>query len=264
MALITCPECGKQVSDKAAYCPHCGIEIKKKLSENKAGQRRDKKKRRRNIIIVIVSICVASTFAVLAYLYLGDTTPEQPKQLTLEEYEQLSNDFVASLPSNYTVLTAQINEGIQKVYFTDFDFDGNMYHNAHGDFFIDVYDLATKDTITLLRWKDYFGDNGIIDDYGWYIATSNGEQKIVGGSGGGISDFRVLNNKLLIIGGLNRYEEGEIFTVSYNNNEVTFIDTAKPLKIDDKEIIAEKWILIHEGACMAENEWDVVNRSYSL
>lgn len=25
--LINCPECGKEVSDKAPYCPHCGIEI---------------------------------------------------------------------------------------------------------------------------------------------------------------------------------------------------------------------------------------------
>lgn len=24
MALITCPECGKEISDKAAACPHCG------------------------------------------------------------------------------------------------------------------------------------------------------------------------------------------------------------------------------------------------
>ena len=25
MALINCPECGKQVSSQAAACPHCGI-----------------------------------------------------------------------------------------------------------------------------------------------------------------------------------------------------------------------------------------------
>ena len=24
MALIKCPECGKEISDKAASCPHCG------------------------------------------------------------------------------------------------------------------------------------------------------------------------------------------------------------------------------------------------
>ena len=27
MALIKCPECGKEVSDKAKACPHCGFEI---------------------------------------------------------------------------------------------------------------------------------------------------------------------------------------------------------------------------------------------
>lgn len=27
MALITCLECGKEVSDKAASCPHCGVPI---------------------------------------------------------------------------------------------------------------------------------------------------------------------------------------------------------------------------------------------
>ena len=28
MALIKCPECGKQISDKAEMCPHCGINLK--------------------------------------------------------------------------------------------------------------------------------------------------------------------------------------------------------------------------------------------
>ena len=27
MALINCPECGKEVSDKAANCPNCGVTI---------------------------------------------------------------------------------------------------------------------------------------------------------------------------------------------------------------------------------------------
>lgn len=33
MALIKCPECGKQVSDKAATCPNCGVAIAKMLSD---------------------------------------------------------------------------------------------------------------------------------------------------------------------------------------------------------------------------------------
>ena len=27
MALVTCPECGKQISDKATTCPSCGAPI---------------------------------------------------------------------------------------------------------------------------------------------------------------------------------------------------------------------------------------------
>lgn len=30
MALINCIECGKEISDKARFCPNCGIPLKKK------------------------------------------------------------------------------------------------------------------------------------------------------------------------------------------------------------------------------------------
>ena len=32
MAIIPCPECGKEVSDKAEICPHCGIKAKAQSS----------------------------------------------------------------------------------------------------------------------------------------------------------------------------------------------------------------------------------------
>ena len=31
MAIIKCPECGHQISDKAPTCPHCGVEIAGKI-----------------------------------------------------------------------------------------------------------------------------------------------------------------------------------------------------------------------------------------
>lgn len=31
MAIISCPECSNQVSDKAPYCPHCGFSITSKI-----------------------------------------------------------------------------------------------------------------------------------------------------------------------------------------------------------------------------------------
>lgn len=31
MAIIKCPECGRQISDKAPVCPNCGVEIAGKI-----------------------------------------------------------------------------------------------------------------------------------------------------------------------------------------------------------------------------------------
>ena len=31
MAMIKCPECGRQISDKAPVCPNCGVEIAGKI-----------------------------------------------------------------------------------------------------------------------------------------------------------------------------------------------------------------------------------------
>ena len=32
MAIIKCPECGRQISDKAPTCPSCGVEIAGKIT----------------------------------------------------------------------------------------------------------------------------------------------------------------------------------------------------------------------------------------
>lgn len=45
MSLIKCPECGKEISDKAEKCPHCNLDIKKynqKLEEEKQEAERQK------------------------------------------------------------------------------------------------------------------------------------------------------------------------------------------------------------------------------
>lgn len=34
MALIKCPECGKEISDKAVSCPNCGAVVKKKFCQH--------------------------------------------------------------------------------------------------------------------------------------------------------------------------------------------------------------------------------------
>ena len=34
MALIKCPECGKEISDQAANCPNCGFPVNKSDSQS--------------------------------------------------------------------------------------------------------------------------------------------------------------------------------------------------------------------------------------
>ncbi len=35
MALMKCQECGKEISDKAEACPHCGCPVEKMLRKQK-------------------------------------------------------------------------------------------------------------------------------------------------------------------------------------------------------------------------------------
>jgi len=38
MALINCPECGREISDKATVCPHCGVVINSTSDGNQNSQ----------------------------------------------------------------------------------------------------------------------------------------------------------------------------------------------------------------------------------
>jgi len=43
MALISCPECSKEISDKAKSCPNCGFEINSEMTAEKSAVNGDKK-----------------------------------------------------------------------------------------------------------------------------------------------------------------------------------------------------------------------------
>ena len=84
MALIKCPECGSQISDKAAVCPNCGCDPQKVLAEIREKQRLQQKKQRKRIIISITSIFVVGAVAVLAYLYSIDALNTIPSEYRKE------------------------------------------------------------------------------------------------------------------------------------------------------------------------------------
>lgn len=91
MALIKCPECGHQVSDRAKTCPSCGIEI--------AGS----KKNRHSFAVTIAVAFIFSLAAVFAAIYYMNEKNEQDetnayvRALTSEE-PLIMQDYLLRYP----------------------------------------------------------------------------------------------------------------------------------------------------------------------
>ena len=73
MALIYCKECGKEISDTAASCPHCGY-------LNNSTQNENKNLEEENIVLNIFSFLLPIVGLVLYIIYL-DTHPTRAKSI---------------------------------------------------------------------------------------------------------------------------------------------------------------------------------------
>lgn len=84
MALINCPECGKEISDRAKACPHCGapLRIKKQKSEKSNRQKIVNK------VILIVAIFVISAALVTGYLLWQNRIQKEKNR---EEWQNSEN-----------------------------------------------------------------------------------------------------------------------------------------------------------------------------
>ena len=78
MALITCPECGQSISDKAAACPYCGLPLQLQTDAKKSASTKKKTKYGKIVflsiwaIITAVSIAI-SVFSIYSYCKNDDT-----------------------------------------------------------------------------------------------------------------------------------------------------------------------------------------------
>ena len=70
MAMIKCPECGNDVSDKALSCPKCGCpinnekEVKKEEEEKKKEAKREKDRKTKIFLAVLLPILIVAFFVV--------------------------------------------------------------------------------------------------------------------------------------------------------------------------------------------------------
>lgn len=81
MALIYCPECGHQVSDKAPTCPNCGIEIAGKVGTNAPAQQPvSPQPKKKSNATLWVSLIIALVVCGVGYYYYTDAMKQKEKE----------------------------------------------------------------------------------------------------------------------------------------------------------------------------------------
>ena len=109
MALIKCPECGKNISDKAESCPHCGYSLEKKssttkiISNNTLNNLKIKWNNKYLLILVIVLIGGYFLFFNNSKENTGTTPNTELKPNVNGNYEFNQNGKYFEFPTNYKV-----------------------------------------------------------------------------------------------------------------------------------------------------------------
>lgn len=103
MALINCPECGKEVSDKAEQCPNCGCnivkyskKIKKAEDKSKMKEKKETRKTKNNkIIIALVCICAVSLIGnVTQFIIFTQNTNEEVSDKNNKPSKSVDNNVI--------------------------------------------------------------------------------------------------------------------------------------------------------------------------
>ena len=100
MSLIHCPECGREISDKANNCPNCGYPIASipdihQLSSEYEQKRKEKSEE--NIIKILIASGVVIFLVImigLSYYHSGDSKRAQKRQKdSVEELDKTAKEI---------------------------------------------------------------------------------------------------------------------------------------------------------------------------
>lgn len=94
MAIINCPECGKEISDTASRCVHCGYSLKKVKKERK---KISKKAIIISIIVLflIVSLGLLTYFIIIPEVKINKEYKTAEKLLQEQEYDEAIDKFIS-------------------------------------------------------------------------------------------------------------------------------------------------------------------------
>lgn len=103
MALIHCPECGKEISDTAKICPNCGVKIKK---PGKVFTITMKKKTFQTIRICLIAgfAAIALSIAGTVYYHQHLSPAAQSREKALESAKAYALEYGDRLPDSSTII----------------------------------------------------------------------------------------------------------------------------------------------------------------
>ena len=111
MALIKCPECNKNVSDKAENCPHCGYSFETKKTNSSNNLKNLKNKWNNKYLLVLVAVLVGGYL--LFFNKPKENTNTNPntelQPNTNGNYEFNQNGKYFEFPTNYKVYVSKDN-----------------------------------------------------------------------------------------------------------------------------------------------------------
>lgn len=162
MALIKCPECGKEVSDKAIECPQCKAKLKepelvKKICLECGTELQDDEricpkcgcpvpteeqikveavKKHKKKILKIVILIIAIILALISVLVVvRDNQKKKVEQLEKEQALQLSQDYSENLSSAVLMMISGASDAEEA---------GNLIHDVWSDTIYDEYNPETS------------------------------------------------------------------------------------------------------------------------
>lgn len=179
MAIINCPECGKEISGQAHYCPYCGYPINVQLEQ----QEKPKRKKKWWVIGAVAVLLVALGIGSYLYFYKPKLSMEEQHVYNcVESYKRMLKDpdslalrgpcvylytddnkrvvlFTASAKNSYGGTVTNIQMFLNGKYIDEYDesFSDNIDMNKLGS--DDEYSSHVKDVmvcqLAFLSWQLY-------------------------------------------------------------------------------------------------------------
>ena len=106
MALINCPECGKEISDTVKSCPNCGFKISK--AGNKTGHKK---------IYLTIGVIIVIAIACVLFFMLGGNSKEQKyyEDITYNCIEKYRDEL--EIPNSFVFKDITFYQGIKDIPF---------------------------------------------------------------------------------------------------------------------------------------------------